>query len=148
MNKFETSSLEERKQMETIFNKYGIKEYSFTDVKGFDRIDGEFIHPKTGKRVIFEVKNRNVDHNQYPSTVIEESKYNFLKAKAIQEDCEPRLFVFFKDGYFVSYNLLTEATYKTVRRSSRTTAGISAKDLEVIDKQFINFKVHSKQKYN
>ena len=117
MNKFQEASKLERDKMTKILQENRIDIFSFTPDDTFERYDGIFINSK-GKKIIFEVKNRAIPSDKFPTTIIEEHKYEFLINQTIGE---PWLFVFFSDDVYLmekikeskNYNRLTIGAGKT-----------------------------------
>ena len=118
MNNFQQASSLERKKMEAIFAFHNITNYKFTDELGYARYDGEFVNSK-GESIIFEVKVRNVTSTKYKTTVIEQSKYDYL----ITQSKKAYVFVFFTDDTYMMHYLNASNNYKKSQMyAPRTTA--------------------------
>lgn len=134
--KFQRASALERQKMSELLSKYKITDYSFTDDNGYDEYDGTYINP-FGEDVAFEIKNRNVSSTKYPTTIIEESKYNFLITQSIGI---PMLYVFFNDGTYFYEELNAAKNYnKVVMGAPSTTMG----DDTWVSKTFIEIPIDS-----
>lgn len=126
MNAFTQSSIKEREHMERVFLEREITKYSFTDEEGFCRHDGQFTNSK-GQEIIFEVKVRNVSSTKYRTTVIEESKFDYL----LDNRRPAVLFIFFTDGKYLIHKLSRDNKYYTTQMlAPRTTAGYNDKVLK------------------
>lgn len=140
MNNFEKSSLIERKRMEKLFEKHNVIQYKFTTESSYEQYDGIYINSR-GEEVMFEVKNRNVPSDKYRTTVIEESKFNFLTS---QKDKQPYIFIFFTDGLYFPYNLNDATEYKRTKMlAPKTTAGDNTK----IYKDFVEIVIDKTKLY-
>lgn len=98
----------------------------------FAQHDGEFVNKK-GQRVKFETKVRNVPSDRYSTTIIEESKYDYLMA----EELPTYLFVFFTDGKVFVKNVKKAEVSKKNRKAPKTTTGNNKK----IEKTFVEFDI-------
>ena len=140
MNNFTKSSTLERTKMESLFEKFNVINYSFTDEDSYEQHDGIFTNSRN-EDIIFEVKVRNVPSNRYSTTVIEESKYNYLMN---QKDKVPFIFIFFSDGTYFPHKLEEVNNYKrTVMSAPKTTAGDQTKIL----KHFVEIPIKINQIY-
>ena len=125
-NKFVEASNKERELLTLIYESNGVTDYFFTPSNGMDRYEGEFT--TNGKTYVVEVKNRNNTSAKFPTTLIEESKVNYLRNKCKEENKVPLLFVFFTDGKFLMFNLNhIKEEWKSSMYCNRTTAVASGK---------------------
>lgn len=120
MNNFQKSSLKEREMLTKLFNQTGISDFTFTSEKGYDRHDAEFKVLDT--EFIVEVKVRNVSSTAYPDTLVDDSKVQYLIAKAKELNAVPVLVIFFSDGTYASFNLNKHQGHLTKKYCNRTTA--------------------------
>lgn len=137
MNKFHSASQLERLKMESLLKKNKVEYYGFTSEFGYDQYDGWFVNSK-GKKIIFEVKNRAVTSNRYPTTIIEEHKYDYLIS---QEMGEPWLFVFFTDDTYLSEHIKVENKYLKTRIGAPAT---EMGDQKMISKLVIEIPITNK----
>lgn len=138
MSAFIESSKTEREKMTKLFKQYNVNTYSFTSDTSHLRHDGEY---KTNKYdVVFEVKVRNISSKSYKTTVIEESKYNYLIDYAYRNGKEPYIFIFFNDGKVLIQNLNTVAHRIKNYQAPKTTAGDQTK----VNKTFFEVEITNK----
>jgi hypothetical protein len=139
MNKFEQAALLERQKMEQIFKNKNITNYTFTDAKGFDKHDGTFVNTR-GEIITFEVKVRNVNSGTYNTTVIEQSKYDYLLTQS-----NPHIFIFFQDGRYLLHRLDSNKNYIfSTKFAPKTTSGYNQK----IDKKMVEIPIIERELYN
>lgn len=137
MNKFQEASKLERTKMTELLQKNGIKEFGFTPDDSFEQYDGWYISNK-GKKICFEIKNRTNTSTRYPTTIIEEHKYEYLINQTIGE---PWLFVFFTDYTYLAEHLKVSKKYlKTRIGASMTTMG----DQTMISKIVVEINITKK----
>lgn len=131
MNRFQLASIKEREYMTNLLRSKGIKDWqvTFTDEKSFKQYDGIYENSK-GEMIMFEVKVRNVASNKYPTTVIEQSKYNFLIDAYRKEGVIPYIFIFFTDGKVLIQNLLSRTVVPKSMYAPKTTSGDTTKVLK------------------
>lgn len=77
MNKYEIKEIEGRNLMESFFKYKGITNYTFS-LNKFSKIDATYISSK-GKVVAVEIKTRDEKYMNYPTHLIEYSKYSYMK---------------------------------------------------------------------
>lgn len=123
MNNFELSSQKERRYTLNLLKNNGIKEedINFSPIKGNDQYDGTFKNSK-GREILFEVKVRNINSFAYKTTIIEESKFNFLLNKAKNDNTTPYIIIFFTDGKVLMQNLFNCQHRKVQKYAPKTTA--------------------------
>lgn len=139
MNKFTEYSHIERMKMEQLFTKHNITKYEFTDSDGYDRYDGLFFNSKN-ERIFFEVKNRKVYSNQYTTSFIDYSKYEFLIELNKKTGDKVFVFIFYSDDKVLIQDLTKANITKTEFNCPRTTAGDQTKVL----KQMATIEINSK----
>lgn len=134
-NKFQQSSKLERTKMTALFGLHNITNFSFTDDDGLERHDGEFQNPDNlEESIMFEVKVRNVSSSAYRTTIIEESKYDYLMAFGKKA----YLFIFFSDNTYFIHKLDPKNNYKKVSKSApKTTCG----NRTYVQKNFIEIEI-------
>ena len=145
MNQFQLSSIRAKELMNNLLNSKGIPNHdiAFTDEKGYDKYDGTFKNSK-GQTIMFEIKVRNVPSTQYPTTVIEKGKYDFLINQHNASGVIPYLFVFFTDGKVLIQNLLSKSVIPTRMFAPKTTAGNNEK----VIKNFVEFPIDCSNTHN
>lgn len=145
MNQFQLSSIRAKELMNNLLNSKGIPNHDivFTDEKGYDKYDGTFKNSK-GQTIMFEIKVRNVPSTQYPTTVIEKGKYDFLINQYNTSGVIPYLFVFFTDGKVLMQNLLSKSVIPTRMFAPKTTAGNNKK----VIKNFVEFPINCSNTHN
>lgn len=89
-NKFVQASKKERVILTKFFEKVNVTNYTLSNEEGFDRFDAVI----TGNAII-EIKIRSQASTTYPSTIIELSKFNFLREEGKRLKMIPLLFVYF-----------------------------------------------------
>lgn len=130
MNKFEIAEQLERKLITGLLDTKNITNIKFSDK--YAQHDGEYL-TTAGDKVMFEVKVRNVSSNRYPTTVIEESKYEYLKSQS----CKAYLFVFFTDNKVLIQDVKTGKVRYSTMNAPKTTSGNNTK----IAKRFVEFNI-------
>lgn len=130
MNKFEIAERLERELITGLLNTKGITNIKFSGK--YAQHDGEYI-TTAGDKVMFEVKVRNVTSNRYPTTVIERSKYEYLK----NQSCKAYLFVFFTDNKVLIQDVKSGKVKYSTMNAPKTTSGNNTK----IAKQFVEFNI-------
>lgn len=121
MNAFVESSRKEREILEHLFRKNDVTEYMFTDEKGHERYDAEFT--KGDRTFVVEFKNRAVKSDAFTTTLIEQSKVNYLLDKAKRENKVPLLMIAFTDNKYLQFDLRrVKESYKGTRACNKTTA--------------------------
>lgn len=105
-------SKRERELMKQYMESHNIKSFQFSPDDSFEQWDGKMIDGET--RIIFEVKVRNIPSYKYSTTIIDETKYNFLLDYTKDTDVQPYIFIFFSDGKVLKKNLKVVAR-KTLR---------------------------------
>lgn len=93
----------ERRLMKEYFQSKGITKYQFSPADGYDQWDGKFVDGQD--QIIFDVKVRNIPSTMYNTTIINESKYDFLTKYTEDTNVKPYIFVFFTDGKVFVKNL-------------------------------------------
>ena len=93
----------ERKLMKEYFEKNDITQYQFSPDDSFEQWDGKCVIGDS--QIIFEVKVRNIPSFRYKTTIIEESKYDFLINYTKETKVKPYIFIFFTDGKVLKKNL-------------------------------------------
>lgn len=132
INKFTQAAEKERELLSRFFESIGCTNYSFTEAEGFDRYDAtfEFLDIK----YLVEVKVRNVKSNQYPTTLIDKSKTDFLREEALKEGYIPVLVIFFTDDKCFLCNLdkvRGKVERKYCNRTSAVNTGKKMKEVEL-----------------
>lgn len=145
MNNFQTASIKSKEYMTELLKTQGIdsSKICFTSEKGYKRYDGTYQNSK-GKTIIFEIKVRNVASFQYPTTVIEQSKYDFLINEHKRSGVIPFIFIFFTDGKVLIQNLLGNSVTAKEYYAPRTTAGDNTR----VIKKFMEFPINSSNTYS
>lgn len=133
-NAFVTASIEERVMMDSILNKVGASNIEYSDVKGYDRWDAKFTVKDNG--YVTDIKCRKCKHNQYPSTLIEVSKIDYLRKLAKQEGRIPVLLIAFNDGIVYSFNLNNDSI-RDIKNSTVACNATTAVLTNKIDKNVI-----------
>lgn len=140
MNKFEIASLLERQKMEKVFEKHNIETYCFTDANSYIQYDGYFIN-KNNNTITFEVKVRNLSSTSYKTTLIEESKLNFLYQKE-----NPFIFVFFNDNKYLVHKIDKNKEYLiSTKFAPKQTNGDNSKiekrmvEIPILEKELFTF---------
>lgn len=141
-NKFVQASQQERQLMESMFLEAGVDQYWFTDDESFDQYDGKYIYED--KKVIFEVKVRNIPSTQFRTTIINKEKYDFLVNYCKESpDVHPYIFVFFSDEKVFRADLLKDEVNFITRKAPQTTMG----NQTMIEKVFAEFKIDTDKLY-
>lgn len=104
MTEFDRYSKAEENNMAYLFQQNDVEDFCFTQTSS--QYDGQFT-TKSGREAIFEVKNRAVSHNTYNTTIIEKSKFDYMRKAAKEMKVQPLLFVFFKDNKYLTIDLNT-----------------------------------------
>lgn len=142
MSRFSEASIIERRMLEDMFIEGGVEEYGFTDEDSFEQYDGKYIYE--GKKVIFEVKVRNIDSGKYKTTIIEESKYRFLLDYCKENpDVHPYIFIFFTDNKVFRGDLREERVNFVTKMAPKTTMGDNTK----VKKKFVEIKIDKSKLY-
>lgn len=80
-------------------------EHKYTPVQGKDKYDYTCVSASTIGCIV-EIKVRNLDHQQYPTAMIEESKYNYLMSVNRDFGLIPLFQCYYNDGKVLLFNLL------------------------------------------
>lgn len=132
MDKFKVAEIVEKSLTTYMLVENGIEFDTIRFTEGFAQHDGEFVDKK-GQTVKFETKVRNVPSDRYSTTIIEESKYEYLMA----EELPTYLFVFFTDCKVFVQNVKKAEVSKKKKKAPKTTAG----DNKKIEKTFVEFDI-------
>lgn len=92
MNPFQQSETIGRQKFAEFLKQAKITDFTFTE-NPFDNADGYYNHK--GRKVVFEIKVRDQKYLNYPSLIIEESKYQRLKKIKERDNCQAALYVNF-----------------------------------------------------
>lgn len=130
MDKFKIAEQLERDLITDFLVDNNIKNIKFSGK--YAQHDGIYL-TTTGEEVMFEIKVRNVASYTYPTTVIEKSKYEYLK----KQSGKAYLFVFFTDNKVMIKNVKAGEVKHSTMGAPKTTAGDNTK----IEKQFVEFDI-------
>ena len=145
---FDLAEYKERVLMERLFDKENIKQYVFTETRKGGKHDGYYTATTSTneiREVIFEVKNRGVKSNTYPTTFLEADKVVYLQQIAQQTGNEPYAFFFWIDNKYMSVKIDKDYNYPTVKRwCPAKTMGNNEKVL----KDCVDFKIGTTKDFN
>lgn len=135
---FDNAETLETQLMTKVFNQFGITDYSFTPNGSYSRHDGQYTTTR-GEKIIFETKVRTIGINDYNTTVIEQSKYEYLLQQELITGKIPYLFVFYPKDNKVFVTRVVEGLNKTSNSCQKQTCGDQTK----VTKKLINFPITS-----
>lgn len=126
----------ERDYMMKVFNQFGITDYKFTPNGSYEQHDGEYTNSK-GEKILFEVKVRYKGINEFKTTIIEKSKYDYLLQQELITGKIPYLFAFYPQDNKVFVARVVEGMEEKVNSCQRQTCGDQTK----VYKNLVNFKI-------
>jgi hypothetical protein len=138
-DEFQSASENERQKMIQLFNQFGVQHYTFTNAKGYDRVDGHYTG-KTGNEYVFEVKTRTNDSNAFNyNTAIDKSKVEYVINESKKSAHQPLLFFFFESGDCWIQKLDTTTYYSSFPAKAKATT-VDGNQTKVI-KDFVGFNI-------
>lgn len=142
MDNFTKAERIEAQLINKLFKQVGVTNYTITPEKSYSQHDGTYVR-SNGDNVIYEVKVRYVGINQYPTTVIEQAKYDYMIKTAKETNSTPYLLAFYPKENKVLYIDLTENLdfTTTTQYAPKTTCG----DNQMVQKSFVNIPIRKNQ---
>ena len=132
MDKFQENELQGRSWFSELLNQSGATDLQpTTDI--YDKVDYYFTHK--GKKIVAEIKCRDIKYLEYPEHIIEEIKIKGMYQAKTENNCDDAYYVnFFGESIAIIYTL--NAILKHSRQAklwcNKTTSVYSGKEEKVV----------------